>query len=110
MEHLHQAVAALFFVLAAWMCWIAVQIQFKDRTDLIRLGRGPLPGASKLKAKFALVVFTQGVAAAATGGAIWVLGELQPAVLVFIAVTAILNLRREFLLRCLEHQASELRQ
>lgn len=106
MEHLHQALAGLLLVVAAWLCWTAFQIKFKGRTDLVRFGSGPLPGAALLQTQFAWLILLQGVASATAGGALLLLGALQPTVWVFLVATAVLSVRRALLVRSLELHAA----
>ncbi len=88
------------------MCWTAFQINFRDRTDLVRFGSKPLPGAALLKTKFAWVVLLQGLASAAAGGALLLFGTLQPTVWGFLAATVVLSARRGLLVRSLELHAA----
>jgi hypothetical protein len=105
MPNIYSAFAAVLLLVASWLLWCAYQVHHKGRTDLIRLGSKPLPGAERLKGQFSVLFLLQGLASALTAVAFLALESLQPTVWVFFAATGALSLRRSLLIAGLERYA-----
>jgi hypothetical protein len=105
MEHLPIVLAAVFTVTAAMMYWCSYQINYKGRTDLIRLGTVPLPGAAMLKSQFAWIFFLQGTASAAAAVIFVATNATLPTVWVFMVVTGAMSIRRSLLINGIEKYA-----
>lgn len=102
MPHLHLLLAVFIFALGAYCCWNAYRVGFQGRTDLVRIGRIPLPGAERQKSQFAWLFLLQGVACCAAAIVWMAAGSIQLAMCVWVAATIGLGFRRMILIRSLE--------
>ena len=100
------AMTLLFAALAGYMLWVAYRIQYRDRTDLVRLGSTPLPGANLLKTKFAAVQALQGVGSLAAAAVLVYTKEIEPGIWLFAGVSFALAFRRGILVRAIEMHAT----
>jgi hypothetical protein len=100
---------AVFTGLALDLGWTAYKIQFRDRTDLIRLGKTALPHAAPLKSRFAALYAAQAVAYAVTAVIALVTGSLSPAATCLMFAIAAMMIWQSVLIRALKHYAESQR-
>ena len=67
-----------FLLTAIWLFWRAHLIWNRGRIDLVRLGSKPLPGAERLKGRFAAIPLLQGLCILATAELLVYTGRITP--------------------------------
>ena len=82
--------------------WVAHEIHYNGRIDLIRLGSEALPGASLLKARFTYLVAFQAVSCLMSAALVAFTGAIFPAFLLFLCTFVAVATRRGMLVKALE--------
>ena len=108
-KYLYLPVSALLVASGVYLAWLAHQVYFRERTQLIRFGSAELPGAKLLKSQFALLFSFQAVASICSAIVIFALNTLQPGIYVFLVGLLALGLRRGLLISGLEKHAASAR-
>ena len=102
MTLLHGSIASAFLVAAIAIGWVAYQIHYNGRMDLVRFGTGPLPGAVLLKARFAILFGFQTITCLVSAAIVAFTGAIFPALLFFACAFVAVAIRRETLVRAIE--------
>ena len=108
-NYLYLPVSALLVASGVYLAWLAHQVYFRERTQLIRFGSGKLLGARLLKSQFALLFALQAVASIFAAVVIFALNTLEPGIYVFLVGLLALGLRRGVLISGLEKHAASAR-
>lgn len=95
-------VAMLLTAVAVGMVWAGYQVIYKGRTNLIRLGSGPLPGAALLSRKFGMLFAWSGLACAAATCVLLITNTFQPAMWLLMVSSLAIAIRRHLLVSAIE--------
>ncbi len=91
-----------YLVGAVFSGWTAYQVRYKDRTDLILMGSGPLPGAGLLKTQVASLPAILALICLCSATIIALTGATFASWLLFLCGFVAVAMRRGMLVRAIE--------
>ena len=92
--------------MACYLLWVAYQVRYKGRAELIKFGSGPMPGANLLNRQFAALHALHGLACAVTAALIAHDGKFSPAIWLLFSCSIVFGFRRSMLIRAIEIHAT----